>query len=177
MITQANQTGFSSVPQVLSLLAICLTMRGPLPEVFRMFFLSYDSSLNSKAMYHSELLVPETCHSVLSGAGQCWRFDFVFGRCSAVLECMSHTTFFVPHSSPSGNGSYSHDILCALMCVSQDEVEIQQPDESNPYEEVYKDSSTFLKVGKLAVSVFYTLYLFLNFMSPSCLTNNVLKYF
>lgn len=27
----------------------------------------------------------------------------------------------------------------------KDEVEIQQPDESNPYEEVYKDSSTFLK--------------------------------
>uniref|UniRef100_A0A3Q1APJ7 N(6)-adenosine-methyltransferase non-catalytic subunit METTL14 n=1 Tax=Amphiprion ocellaris TaxID=80972 RepID=A0A3Q1APJ7_AMPOC len=27
----------------------------------------------------------------------------------------------------------------------KDEVEVQQPDESNPYEEVYKDSSTFLK--------------------------------
>lgn len=35
------------------------------------------------------------------------------------------------------------------VCVLQDEVEVQQPDESNPYEEVYKDSSTFLKVGKL----------------------------
>ncbi len=33
---------------------------------------------------------------------------------------------------------------------------MQQPDESNPYEEVYKDSSTFLKVVKLAVSFFYT---------------------
>ncbi|CAF87312.1 unnamed protein product, partial [Tetraodon nigroviridis] len=26
-----------------------------------------------------------------------------------------------------------------------DEVELQQPEENNPYEEVYKDSSTFLK--------------------------------
>lgn len=30
---------------------------------------------------------------------------------------------------------------------------MQQPDESNPYEEVYKDSSTFLKVGKVFVLV------------------------
>lgn len=30
------------------------------------------------------------------------------------------------------------------MC--QDEVEVPPPEESNPYEEVYKDSSTFLKV-------------------------------
>ena len=29
---------------------------------------------------------------------------------------------------------------------------MQQPDESNPYEEVYKDSSTFLKVRKLTLS-------------------------
>lgn len=31
-------------------------------------------------------------------------------------------------------------------------MEMQQPDESNPYEEVYKDSSTFLKVWE---SVYY----------------------
>lgn len=33
---------------------------------------------------------------------------------------------------------------------------MQQPDESNPYEEVYKDSSTFLKVGK--VFILYSVY-------------------
>ncbi|TMS22889.1 N6-adenosine-methyltransferase non-catalytic subunit [Larimichthys crocea] len=33
----------------------------------------------------------------------------------------------------------------------KDEVEVQQPDESNPYEEVYKDSSTFLKNGLISV--------------------------
>uniref|UniRef100_A0A8C6WS12 N(6)-adenosine-methyltransferase non-catalytic subunit METTL14 n=1 Tax=Neogobius melanostomus TaxID=47308 RepID=A0A8C6WS12_9GOBI len=32
-----------------------------------------------------------------------------------------------------------------LFIMYQDEVEMQQPDEGNPYEEVYKDSSTFLK--------------------------------
>lgn len=37
------------------------------------------------------------------------------------------------------------NFLVFFLC--QDEVEVQQPEESNPYEEVYKDSSTFLKVG------------------------------
>lgn len=43
-----------------------------------------------------------------------------------------------------------------LIFLFQDEVEIQQPDESNPYEEVYKDSSTFLKVEK-SFTAFYVL--------------------
>lgn len=34
---------------------------------------------------------------------------------------------------------------------------MQQPDESNPYEEVYKDSSTFLKVGKVFILFFLLL--------------------
>ncbi|XP_031727404.1 N6-adenosine-methyltransferase non-catalytic subunit-like [Anarrhichthys ocellatus] len=46
----------------------------------------------------------------------------------------------------------------------KDEVEVQQLDESNPYEEVYKDSSTFLKVG---LPFFYTH----NVSFMSCLTN------
>lgn len=32
------------------------------------------------------------------------------------------------------------------MFFCKDDMEVQQLDESNPYEEVYKDSSTFLKV-------------------------------
>lgn len=43
-------------------------------------------------------------------------------------------------------------ILCTskICSVSQDEVELQQDEENLPYEEeIYKDSSTFLKVSSL----------------------------
>ncbi len=48
-------------------------------------------------------------------------------------------------------------------------MEVQQPDESNPYEEVYKDSSTFLKVGKLIHMQFILLF----FIMPSSFTNYI----
>lgn len=43
-------------------------------------------------------------------------------------------------------------VLCTskICFVSQDEVELQQDEENLPYEEeIYKDSSTFLKVSSL----------------------------